>query len=136
MVPLAGTFLEEGLEATRQWARENLWHMGIAIGVGAWGMLHIWSALGLHQRRPGVRIPASLIAGSWVLYFPIGTGLGGLMLWLIWSARSRRGFEPADPAVGGATPPLDRAAIPGIAKVLIVFALAVSTGIAGLLLLL
>lgn len=83
-------------------------------GVGMWALMlvlygvvgpaNVWIGLGLRRRNPGVRVLASIFAGLSLLSVPLGTILGGYLLWLMWSTKGKRVFAPDYQAVIDATP--------------------------------
>lgn len=66
--------------------------------------VQLWTAYGLRRLRPYSRIAASVIAGIGLLGFPLGTLIGGYVLYLMLSAKGEFVFSPQYRAVIEQTP--------------------------------
>jgi hypothetical protein len=74
-----------------------LWALGLCTAYGAAGF-------GLRKFKPWARIVATIIAAIGLIGFPIGTIIGGYILYLMWNKKGRTIFTAAYLDVIAATP--------------------------------
>lgn len=80
---------------------------GMLIGSGVLALLawvHFRTASRLRRLDPAARFGAILLSVLWLLYFPIGTLLGGHLLWILNSERGKNLFTPEYQAIVAETP--------------------------------
>ena len=79
----------------------------LLVGAGALGLLawvHFRTARGLRRLDPRVRRLAMVLSALWMLYLPVGTLLGGHLLWILRSDRGKYLFTSEYQAIIAETP--------------------------------
>jgi len=66
--------------------------------------LCFWTGIGLRRLDPRVKLAATLLTVMLLVCFPVGTLIGGYILWLLHSEKGQRIFAPDYPAIVAATP--------------------------------
>ncbi|RYD47808.1 MAG: hypothetical protein EOP83_27455 [Verrucomicrobiaceae bacterium] len=77
--------------------------LGVFVVIGAAQLFAGW---GLRKLRPWAKIPAAILAGISLLSIPVGTVIGGYILYLLFSAKGRMVLSPEYADIIAQTPHL------------------------------